>query len=34
VMLRATSTMRFIYRTVDTYAAALPRARRMTLEND
>lgn len=34
VMLRAPSTMRFIYGTVDKYAAALPRARRMTLEND
>jgi hypothetical protein len=34
VMLRATSTMRFIYGTADKYAAALPRARRMTLEND
>lgn len=34
VMLRAPSTTRFIYGTVDKYTAALPRARRMTLEND
>jgi hypothetical protein len=33
-MLRPSSTMRFIYSTVDMYAAARPRARRTTLEND
>jgi hypothetical protein len=33
-MLRVPATTRFIYGTVDKYAAALPRARRMTLEND